>query len=44
MVVNSECLNYVLATFRPNGYDTIANPVNALIAFPLDTLELIRLP
>jgi hypothetical protein len=28
MVVNSECLNYILATFRPNGYSTIANPVN----------------
>lgn len=34
MVVNSECLNYVLATFRPNGYDTLANPVNSLIAPP----------
>jgi hypothetical protein len=32
MVVNSECVNYVLATFRPNGYGTIANPVNTLIA------------
>ena len=32
MVVNSECINYVLATFRPNGYGTIANPVNTLIA------------
>ncbi len=32
LVVNSECLNYVLATFRPNGYDTLANPVNTLIA------------
>jgi hypothetical protein len=32
MVVNSECLNYVLATFRPNGYDTLANPVNSLIS------------
>jgi len=27
LVVNSECLNYIMATFRPNGYDTIANPV-----------------
>ncbi len=27
LVVNSECLNFVAATFRPNGYDTIANPV-----------------
>ena len=32
MVVNSECVNYVLATFRPNGYGTIANPVNTLIS------------
>ena len=32
MVVNSECVNYVLATFRPNGYATIANPVNTLIS------------
>ena len=32
MVINSECLNYVLCTFRPNGYDTIANPVNTLIS------------
>ncbi len=32
LVVNSECLNYVLATFRPAGYDTLANPVNTLIA------------
>jgi hypothetical protein len=32
MVVNSECLNYVLATFRPSNYNTIANPVNTLIA------------
>ena len=36
MVVNSECVNYVLATFRPNGYGTIANPVNTLIS-PLST-------
>jgi len=27
LVVNSECLYFVAATFRPNGYDTIANPV-----------------
>lgn len=27
LVVNSECLNYVLATFRPNGYDTLSQPV-----------------
>ena len=32
LVVNSECLNYVLATFRPAGYDTLANPVNTLIS------------
>ena len=32
MVVNSECLNYVLATFRPDGYSTLSNPVNTLIA------------
>jgi len=32
MVVSSECVNYILATFRPNGYDTIANPVNTLIS------------
>ncbi len=32
MVVNSECLSYVMATFRPNGYHTIANPVNTLIS------------
>ena len=32
MVVNSECVNYVLATFRPNNYGTIANPVNTLIS------------
>ena len=32
MVVNSECVNYILACFRPNGYNTIANPVNTLIA------------
>lgn len=34
LVVNSECLNYVLATFRPNGYDALANPVNSLISAP----------
>ena len=27
LVVNSECLNYVLATFRPGGYDTLSQPV-----------------
>lgn len=32
LVVNSECLNYVLATFRPNGYDTLANPINSQIS------------
>jgi hypothetical protein len=32
MVVNSECVNYILATFRPNGFNTIANPVNTLIS------------
>lgn len=32
LVVNSECLNYVLATFRPGNYDTLANPVNTLIS------------
>lgn len=32
MVVNSECLNYVLATFRPAGYDTLSNPLNTLIS------------
>ena len=32
LVVNSECLNYVLACFRPAGYDTLANPVNTLIS------------
>jgi len=32
LLVNSECLNYVLATFRPAGYDTLANPVNTLIS------------
>ncbi len=34
MVVNSECVNYILATFRSSGYNTIANPVNTLIAPP----------
>ena len=32
LVVNSECLNYVLACFRPAGYDTISNPVITHIA------------
>ena len=32
LVVNSECVNYVLATFRPNGYDTLCNPVNSQIS------------
>ena len=32
MIVNSECVNYVLATFRPSGFNTIANPVNTLIS------------
>jgi len=32
MVVNSECLNYVLATFRPSTYLTPANAVNTLIS------------
>jgi hypothetical protein len=32
MVLNSECVNYILACFRPNGYGTIANPVNTLIS------------
>ena len=32
LVVNSECVNYVLATFRPAGYDILANPVNTLIS------------
>lgn len=32
LVVNSECVNYVLATFRPNGYDTLSNPVNSQIS------------
>jgi hypothetical protein len=32
MDVNSECVNYILATFRPNNYGTIANPVNTLIS------------
>ena len=32
LVVNSECLNYVLACFRPAGYDVIANPVITHIA------------
>lgn len=32
MVVNSECVNYVLATFRPTTYSTPSNPLNTLIA------------
>ena len=32
MIVNSECVNYVLATFRPDGYATLSNPVNTLIS------------
>jgi len=32
IMVNSECLNYVLACFRPNNYATLANPVNTLIS------------
>jgi hypothetical protein len=32
MVVNSECLNFVLATFRPSTYLTPANAVNTLIS------------
>jgi len=32
VMVNSECVNYVLATFRPNGYTTLSNPVNTLIS------------
>lgn len=32
LVVNSECLNYVLATFRPNGYDTLSQVVNTLVS------------
>ena len=32
LVVNSECLNYVLACFRPNGYDTLSNPVITQLA------------
>jgi hypothetical protein len=36
MVVNSECVNYVLATFRPDGHTTLSNPVNTLIS-PLST-------
>jgi hypothetical protein len=27
-----KCLNYVLATFRPNGYDTLSQPINSLIS------------
>lgn len=36
VMVNSECLNYVLATFRPNNYTTLSNPVNTLIS-PVST-------
>lgn len=32
LVVNSECLNYVLATFRPSGYDTLSQVVNTLVS------------
>ncbi len=32
MMVNSESLNYVLATFQPNGYDKFSQPVNSLIS------------
>ena len=32
MIVNSECVNYILATFRPNGYTTLSNPINTLIS------------
>lgn len=32
MVVNSECLNYVLACFRPASYTTEGNALNTLIA------------
>ncbi len=32
VMVNSECLNYVLCTFRPNGFATLSNPVNTLIS------------
>jgi hypothetical protein len=32
LVVNSECLNYVLATFRPSGYDRLSNRLNSLIS------------
>lgn len=32
LVVNSECLNYVLATFRPNGFDVLSNPINSQIS------------
>jgi hypothetical protein len=32
VMVSSECLNYVLATFRPNGSATLSNPVNTLIS------------
>ena len=32
VMVNSECLNYVLATFRPNNHTTLSNAVNTLIS------------
>jgi hypothetical protein len=32
VMVNSECLNYVLATFRPNNHATLSNAVNTLIS------------
>jgi len=32
MVVNSECLNYVMACFRPATHTTEANPLNTLIS------------
>jgi hypothetical protein len=32
VMVNSECLNYILATFHPNGYATLSNSVNTLIS------------
>lgn len=32
MVVNSECLNYVIGCFRPAAYNVEADPMNTLIA------------
>lgn len=32
MVVNSECLNYVIGCFRPAAYNIEADPMNTLIA------------